>query len=391
MPGIDERLKHELERLAAPADLSGAFERIASKRRRHRALRKVWTSLLGVAVIAGTVAGAYSLNRVFRVGAGGGGQVAFVRLLRPCYEHPNVEGGLEVFAVDVVTGEQRLLSFDPTFPDGTLQSERWPDLSPDGTRYVWVDHYRGDLYVTDVLTGETHRLTNGLPVGPPHFSPDGSKILFSAEGGVEIMDEATGTAQATSDIYVINADGTGRTRLTEGSVPSWTPDGRIAFMRTHARVVIDEQGDVTRVETIPQPTEFFLMSADGSGIEKVYEAPGDVAIVSGEWSPDGTKLLGEAVVRGNHDIYVVDIEGRTATRLTDDPAQDPSPTWSPDGSMIAFQTGRWGDFTGHAEIAVINADGTGLRRLTNDCWQDQDPAWIPDDAAVAKLPVWTPP
>ncbi len=69
MPGIDERLKHELERLAAPADPSRAFERVARKHARRRVARRLQTGALVVAVLALTVAGTYGLMRVFGVGS----------------------------------------------------------------------------------------------------------------------------------------------------------------------------------------------------------------------------------------------------------------------------------------------------------------------------------
>lgn len=381
MADVDELIRQELTGAAQPADPTGAFERILMKRRARRALRRAGVLGLAVIVVAGSFLGTYSFSRVFRAAGGRGDLVAFVRLLRPCYDHPNVGGGLELFAVDVNTGEQRLLSRDATFTDGTLPSERSPDFSPEGTEYVWVDHYRHDLYLTDLLTGDTRRLTDGPDADRPRFSPDGSTIAFS---GTEDPAEP-------ESIYVINPEDAGPVRLTEGSLPVWTPDGRIAFVRTHSRIFEEQLAETTVFRQVAGPTEFLVMNADGSGIQKVFEAPSDVGIVDGEWAPEGERLVGEAVVRGNHDIYVVDLAARAATRLTDHPARDGSPSWSPDGSMIAFTTGRWGTGVGHSEIAVVNADGSGLRRLTNDCWDDHDPTWIPDDRAVETLRVWTPP
>jgi Tol biopolymer transport system component len=60
-------------------------------------------------------------------------------------------------------------------------------------------------------------------------------------------------------------------------------------------------------------------------------------------------------------------------RLTDNAAEDMFPTWSPDGSQIAFQSDR----DGNSEIYVMNADGINLRNLTNNPADDTLPAWYP--------------
>lgn len=72
MPSIDERLRKELERIASPADPSDALERVAEKRARRRVVRRAQRATLVVAVLAGTIAGAYGLTLVFPSGPAGG-------------------------------------------------------------------------------------------------------------------------------------------------------------------------------------------------------------------------------------------------------------------------------------------------------------------------------
>ena len=79
---------------------------------------------------------------------------------------------------------------------------------------------------------------------------------------------------------------------------------------------------------------------------EVQPADSDWSVVGGDWAPDGDRFAVEVRFGDNHDIVVVDTVTRTGVRLTDDPAADTSPTWSPDGSAIAFSTGRWGSGTG---------------------------------------------
>jgi Tol biopolymer transport system component len=76
---------------------------------------------------------------------------------------------------------------------------------------------------------------------------------------------------------------------------------------------------------------------------------------------------------GNPEIYLMDADGTGIERLTDDPAQDLYPAWSPDGTKIAFASDRDGDF----DLYVMDADGTGERRLTDNPAKDGDPVWSP--------------
>lgn len=76
---------------------------------------------------------------------------------------------------------------------------------------------------------------------------------------------------------------------------------------------------------------------------------------------------------GNYEIYVMNADGSSQTRLTNNPAADYLPDWSPDGSKIAFTSSR----DGNAEIYVMNADGSSQTRLTNNGALDWSPDWQP--------------
>jgi Tol biopolymer transport system component len=77
---------------------------------------------------------------------------------------------------------------------------------------------------------------------------------------------------------------------------------------------------------------------------------------------------------GNQEIYVMNADGSGQTNLTNHPALDMDPSWSPDGTRIAFSSTR---DDGNGEIYVMNADGSGQTRLTNNPAPDWYPSWGP--------------
>ena len=82
---------------------------------------------------------------------------------------------------------------------------------------------------------------------------------------------------------------------------------------------------------------------------------------------------------GNSEIYVMDADGKNQTRITNHPAADFQPSWSPDGKKIAFTSRRNG---GNIQIFVMDSDGKNPIRLTNEAW-DQNPDWSPDGQKIA--------
>jgi Tol biopolymer transport system component len=144
--------------------------------------------------------------------------------------------------------------------------------------------------------------------------------------------------------------------------PAWSPDGsKIAFAS-------DRDG----------APELYVVNADGSGVTRITQNVGFVGRPA--WSPDGGTIAFDCEVEtGNRDLCAASAAGTGVTRLTSDPAADLGPAWSPDGTRIAFATARFGVAL---EIAVMNADGGGVARVLAGT-AGGDPSWSPDGGRIA--------
>lgn len=97
------------------------------------------------------------------------------------------------------------------------------------------------------------------------------------------------------------------------------------------------------------------------------------------WSPDGKRIAFFSNRDGNEEIYVMNTDGSGQTNLTNNPAHDFFPSWSPDSKMIVFESYR----DGNTEIYFMNTDGSGQTNLTNNPADDSASSWSPDGKMIA--------
>lgn len=158
--------------------------------------------------------------------------------------------------------------------------------------------------------------------------------------------------------------------------PAPSPDGRfIAFTGVPRNAGVDANHDV------------YVVHRDGSGLRRVTTD----AAWDGQpsWSPDGTRLAFTSARAGLPDVYTMAIDGSDVRRLTEARLVDPlagagnaavTPTWSPDGARLAYTVG----LNGRSRVWTMRADGTDKRALEADATADDlDPAWTSDGARIA--------
>jgi Tol biopolymer transport system component len=238
---------------------------------------------------------------------------------------------------------------------------------------------RSQIFIMNADGSGLRPLTStSMWVGEAALSPDGRTIVFSA------VDRVPGS-QPTQSIFLMSADGTGLTRLTECRAPdcsldhwpAWSPDGtQVAFVRGGGEV--------------PQ---LMIMGADGSGLRRVPVTSHGRPV----WSPDGTSILMGPLYTNNprsrpQFVTVDPVTGRATTIEWDPGLQPPlypgEAAWAPDGSLIAFN-GRETSWT----LYVMRPDGTDVRQVLLDCTaigiipiggecDHIDVAWSPDSRHI---------
>ena len=274
--------------------------------------------------------------------------------------HSNRDGNWNIFVMNADGSGQTRLTDDPA-------ADSWPSWSPDGRRIAFIssrddpdpsdDESVWEIYVMNADGSGQTRLTNDSAWHSlPRWSPDGQRIAYQSR------------TDGNWQIYVMNADGSGRTRLTDesrsSSELSWSPDSQRIALRS----------------TRDGNNEIYVMSADGLAQTRLTDNAANDRFPG--WSPDGQRIAFYSYRDENWDIYVMNADGSAQTRLTDNSARDITPSWSPDGRHIAFSSDRDDPDPDDDErimsIYMMNADGSGQTRLTDSSASDHASDWSPN-------------
>lgn len=231
---------------------------------------------------------------------------------------------------------------------GTPGDKRKPVWTPDG-RITYHTSNHG-YYVVHAGSLEGEPLLGHLwPLIDLSWAPTGSAVVLS-KLQQDLVDQA--------NLWVVEPSGTEPRVITQEAglqcESAWAPDGqRIAY--------IGSQGFST--------SELYLINADGSG--RVQLTSNQNRELSPAWSPDGARIAFVSDASGDFEIWTTHVDGSSLTQLTHSPGLDASPAWSPDGRYLAFTTNR----SGSLEIWVMHANGTDQQPLEQLEGGVCDPAW----------------
>ncbi|CDG84438.1 Tol-Pal system beta propeller repeat protein TolB [Janthinobacterium agaricidamnosum] len=135
----------------------------------------------------------------------------------------------------------------------------------------------------------------------------------------------------------------------------------------------------TRIAYVTQSgREYHLevADADGEGIQVALRS--NEPIISPSWSPDGTKVAYVSFEKKKPIVYVQNLVTRARTIIANEKGSNSAPSWSPDGNHLAVALSR----DGHTQVYTVNADGSGLRRISNSSGIDTEPQYSADGQSI---------
>ncbi|HSR43132.1 MAG TPA: DPP IV N-terminal domain-containing protein, partial [Longimicrobiales bacterium] len=244
-------------------------------------------------------------------------------------------------------------------------------------------------------------------VGDPRISPDGTRIVFT-RGWIDPVND-----RRRSSLWVMNADGSRKAHLLDGSGARWSPDGtRIAYTApgepSGSQIFVrwmDAEGATTQITRLENGPSGIAWSPDGEWIAFTSRVDdrADFAGVDLPPRPDGAEWTAEPKVverasyrrdrqgyvdTGWSHVFVVPAEGGTPRQLTDGDWNHGSIAWSADGDEIFFSSHRVADADRpehwqESEIYAVDVASGAIRQLTERAGPDGNPVPSPDGTLVA--------
>jgi Tol biopolymer transport system component len=288
-------------------------------------------------------------------------------------------------AVILLAGAIRSLSASPADFElvSTIAFSSTRDTPTAATQAELVN--ASEVYLMDPDGTNPRRLTvNTSSDGFASLSPDGKKIVFNSNR-LRAAEEPLNT----TDLFVMNTDGTEQTHLIRGASATWSPDGKnIAYHASASGTGLPIKPDPGAATS---DSDIFVLNVDdlltgAAGPRNLTNNPLTIDD-DPDWSPDGQKIAFTRHLASDNplnsvtgEIYVIDAAGSGGpVALTSNVEEERAPSWSKDGTRIVYMChGGGSDF----EICAMNADGTDQVQLTNNSVLDATPTYSPDGQKI---------